>query len=95
MFRSAPESQVTVDAYRINQGKMPVPDTKKGSDVFFVDAADPEEGVRKLMAVVFQRIPSRFGLGPVRNVLLVCPKPRRSRRSVTGHRPAGAGEPAR
>jgi exodeoxyribonuclease V alpha subunit len=45
----------------------------EGSDFFFVDAADPEEGVRKLLAVVRQRIPARFGLDPVRDVQVLCP----------------------
>jgi hypothetical protein len=31
-------------------------------DFYFVDAAEPEEGVRKLLAIVRERIPKRFGL---------------------------------
>jgi exodeoxyribonuclease V alpha subunit len=73
VFRQAAESQVIVDAHRINQGKMPVLEAKEGSDFFFVDAADPEEGVRKILAVVGERIPGRFGLDPVRDVQVLCP----------------------
>ncbi len=73
VFRQAAESQVIVNAHRINQGKMPVLEAKEGSDFFFVDAADPEEGVRKLLAVVGERIPARFGLDPVRDVQVLCP----------------------
>ena len=73
VFRQAAESQVIVNAHRINQGKMPVLDAKEGSDFFFVDAADPEEGVRKLLAVVSERIPARFGLNPVRDIQVLCP----------------------
>ena len=73
VFRQAAESQVIVNAHRINGGWMPELEAKEGSDFFFVDAADPEEGVRKLLAVVSQRIPGRFGLDPVRDVQVLCP----------------------
>jgi len=73
VFRQAAESQVIVNAHRINQGKMPVLEAREGSDFFFVDAADPEEGVRKLLIVVAERIPGRFGLDPVRDVQVLCP----------------------
>ena len=73
VFRQAAESQIIVNAHRINQGKMPLLEPKEGSDFFFVDAADPEEGVRKLLAVVGERIPNRFALDPVRDVQVLCP----------------------
>jgi exodeoxyribonuclease V alpha subunit len=73
VFRQAAQSQVIVNAHRINQGRMPELRQGEGSDFFFVDAADPEEGLRKLLAVVRQRIPARFGLDPVRDVQVLCP----------------------
>ncbi len=73
VFRQAAESQVIVNAHRINGGRMPELEAKEGSDFFFVDAADPEEGVRKLLTVVGKRIPGRFGLDPVRDVQVLCP----------------------
>jgi exodeoxyribonuclease V alpha subunit len=73
VFRQAAESQVIVNAHRINAGKMPELTAAEGSDFFFVEAADPEEGVRKLLAVVGSRIPARFGLDPVRDIQVLCP----------------------
>ena len=73
VFRQAAESQVIVNAHRINRGQMPVLEARAGSDFFFVDADEPEEGVRKLLAVVGSRIPGRFGLDPVRDVQVLCP----------------------
>jgi ATP-dependent exoDNAse (exonuclease V) alpha subunit len=35
--------------------------------------ADAEEGVRKLLAIVRERIPKRFGLDPVRDIQVLCP----------------------
>ncbi len=73
VFRQAAQSQVIVNAHRVNRGQMPDLIAREGSDFFFVDAADPEEGVRKLLAVVRERIPARFGLDPVRDVQVLCP----------------------
>jgi exodeoxyribonuclease V alpha subunit len=73
VFRQAAESQVIVNAHRINRGRMPELRQAEGSDFYFVNAADPEEGVRKLLAVVRERIPARFGLDPVRDIQVLCP----------------------
>jgi exodeoxyribonuclease V alpha subunit len=40
---------------------------------YFVDAADPEDGVRKLLSVVHERIAQSFGLDPVRDIQVLCP----------------------
>jgi exodeoxyribonuclease V alpha subunit len=42
-------------------------------DFHFVDAADPEESVRKLLAIVRERIPKRFGFDPIRDIQVLCP----------------------
>ena len=39
----------------------------------FVDAADAEEGIRKVLAVVQDRIPKRFGLDAIRDIQVLCP----------------------
>ena len=60
VFRQAAESRIIVNAHRINQGVMPDLAPAESGDFHFVDAADPEEGVRKLLTVVRERIPKRF-----------------------------------
>ena len=52
---------------------MPDLTVREGSDFFLVDAAEQEEGLRKLLAIVHERIPARFGLDPVRDVQVLCP----------------------
>jgi exodeoxyribonuclease V alpha subunit len=75
VFRQAAESRIIVNAHRVNQGLMPepLPPGDALSDFYFVDAADPEEGVRKLIHMVRDRIPRRFGLDPVRDIQILCP----------------------
>jgi exodeoxyribonuclease V alpha subunit len=42
-------------------------------DFYFVDAGDPEDGMGKVLAVVCQRIPKRFGFNPIRDIQVLCP----------------------
>jgi len=73
VFRQAAESQIIVNAHRINQSLMPDLATLEGGDFYFVDAADADEAVRKLLAIVQERIPKRFGFHPVRDIQVLCP----------------------
>jgi exodeoxyribonuclease V alpha subunit len=73
VFRQAAESRIIVNAHRINQGLMPDLAPAESGDFYFVDAADAEEGVRKLLAIVRERIPKRFGFDPVRDIQVLCP----------------------
>jgi len=73
IFRQAAKSRIVTNAHRINQGFMPDLSSADGGDFYFVDAADPEEGVRKLLALVQERIPKRFGFDPIRDIQVLCP----------------------
>jgi exodeoxyribonuclease V alpha subunit len=77
VFRQAAESRIIVNAHRINRGEMPEW-TRAGedSDFFFVEAADPEDGAAKVVEIVRDRIPRRFGLDPVRDIQVLCPMQR-------------------
>jgi ATP-dependent exoDNAse (exonuclease V) alpha subunit len=73
VFRQAVESRIIVNAHRINQGLMSDLAPVDSGDFYFVDAADPEEAMRKLLAIVRERIPKRFGFDPVRDIQVLCP----------------------
>ncbi|MBV8937284.1 MAG: ATP-dependent RecD-like DNA helicase [Alphaproteobacteria bacterium] len=73
VFRQAAESRIIVNAHRINQGLMPDLAPVETGDFHFVDAADAEEGVRKMLAIVRERIPKRFGFDPIRDIQVLCP----------------------
>jgi exodeoxyribonuclease V alpha subunit len=62
VFRQAAESRIIVNAHRINHGLMPDLASVDVGDFYFVDAAEAEEGVRKLLAIVRERIPNVLGL---------------------------------
>ena len=78
VFRQAAESRIVASAHRINRGQMPVLAAAEGSDFFFIEADEPEDAARKLLAVVHDRVPARFGLDPVRDVQVLCPMNRGS-----------------
>ncbi len=71
VFRQAAESCMIVNAHRINHGLMPDLAPADSGDFYFIDAADAEEGVRKLLAIVQE--PRRFGLNPIRDIQVLCP----------------------
>jgi exodeoxyribonuclease V alpha subunit len=73
VFRQAAESRIIVNAHRINHGLMPDLAPVERGDFYFIDAADAEEGVRKLLAIVRERIPKRFALDPIRDIQVLCP----------------------
>ncbi|MGY0792881.1 SF1B family DNA helicase RecD2 [Azospirillum argentinense] len=74
IFRQAATSRIIVNAHRINAGQMPeTPKAGEDSDFYFVEAATPETGVAKLIEMVRDRIPRRFGADPVRDVQILCP----------------------
>ena len=73
VFRQAAESRIITIAHRINRGEMPDLAASEGGDFYFVDAADPEDAVKKLVAIVRERIPRRFGLDPIRDIQVLSP----------------------
>jgi exodeoxyribonuclease V alpha subunit len=74
IFRQAASSRIIVNAHRINKGEMPLKsEGTELSDFYFIPANTPEEIHDKLIHVVTERIPKRFGLHPVRDVQVLTP----------------------
>jgi exodeoxyribonuclease V alpha subunit len=73
VFRQASESRIIANAHRINQGGMPDWARDPESDFHFVACRDAEDGVAKIIEIVRDRIPARFGLDPIRDVQILCP----------------------
>ncbi|WP_445504579.1 SF1B family DNA helicase RecD2 [Microvirga sp. G4-2] len=74
VFRQAAESRIVVNAHRINKGQVPEP-PKAGeeSDFYFVEIDDPADGVPKIINMIKERIPRRFGLDPMKDIQVLCP----------------------
>ncbi len=70
IFRQAAESKIIVNAHKVNRGEMP---REEGEDFYFIPAETPEEILDRLLEVVVNRIPRRFGLDPTRQVQVLTP----------------------
>ena len=85
IFRQAADSRIVTNAHCINQGKWPDLGNSPAqgvTDFYFVEAAEPENIVAKIIMLVTQRIPARFGLDPVLDIQVLTPM----NRSLTGTR---------
>ncbi|QAZ66154.1 SF1B family DNA helicase RecD2 [Solidesulfovibrio carbinolicus] len=74
IFRQAQESSIIVNAHRINKGVMP--DTrprKEADDFYFVEEEEPERALQRIIQLVRERIPTRFGLDPINQVQVLTP----------------------
>jgi exodeoxyribonuclease V alpha subunit len=84
IHRQAAGSRIVVNAHRVNQGEMPVADDVAAhgvrrspgepiSDFYVVDAADGASARAKIVRLVAERIPSRFGLDPRADIQVLSP----------------------
>ena len=77
VFRQAAHSRIITNAHRVNGGHMPYLKPPVGdSDFYFVQADEPEQAVDRILTLVKERIPKRFGLDPVQDVQVLCPMTR-------------------
>jgi exodeoxyribonuclease V alpha subunit len=74
VFRQAAESKIITTAHAINAGRMPDLAPPEGeTDFYFVQAADPDQAVPRIVELVAQRIPRRFGFDPIKDIQVLCP----------------------
>jgi len=74
IFRQAASSRIIVNAHRINRGELPErEEAKELSDFYLIPASSPEDLHAKLMQVVTERIPKRFGMDPVKDIQVLTP----------------------
>ncbi len=78
IFRQAVSSRIITNAHRVNKGQMPelAPPSDGLTDFYFVDAVEPEDAVPKIIEIVKNRVPKRFGMDPVRDIQVLCPMQR-------------------
>jgi len=72
IFRQAADSQIVVNAHRINHGQAPV-FNPKATDFFLFPAHTPDEAAQWIQEIVSQRIPNKFGLNPRDEIQVLAP----------------------
>ena len=74
VFRQAAASRIITAAHRINKGELPNLEKQPAeSDFHFVPADELEEAMAKILDLVRERIPRRFGLDAIRDIQVLCP----------------------
>lgn len=74
VFRQAAESRIVINAHRINHGQIPEsPKPGEDSDFYFIGINEPEQGIAKIIEMIKERIPKRFGFDPVQDIQVLCP----------------------
>ncbi|MEI8033104.1 MAG: ATP-dependent RecD-like DNA helicase [Chlorobiaceae bacterium] len=76
IFRQAQSSMIIVNAHRINRGEpMLQPSERQAelSDFYLVPSVSTTDIQRRLLQVVSERIPLRFGLDPMRDIQVLTP----------------------
>ena len=75
IFRQAQESQIVVNAHRVNKGEFPLIKRLEGEhgDFYFIEREDPDEALQVVKNLCAERIPKAFGLHPVQDVQVITP----------------------
>ncbi len=73
LFRQARQSQIIVNAHRINAGQMPNLKVEPTSDFFFFAEEDPVRVQRLVLDLVQRRLPDRFHLNPRTDIQVLSP----------------------
>jgi exodeoxyribonuclease V alpha subunit len=74
VFRQASRSWIIRAAHAVREGRLPESAPPGGEgDFYFVEAQTPEAIVERVVTMVRERIPRRFGLDPLRDVQVLTP----------------------
>jgi len=73
LFRQAQQSQIVVNAHRINAGQMPLLKRDAGSDFFFVTEEDPIRAQHLVLDFLQRRIPNHYHLNPMTDIQVLSP----------------------
>jgi exodeoxyribonuclease V alpha subunit len=75
VFRQASTSQIITAPHTINQGLMPElkVSADEESDFYFIQANTPEDALDKIIKMLKERIPMKFGFSPFTDIQVLCP----------------------
>ena len=72
IFRQAKNSNIIVNAHRINVGQMPIFE-KEDSDFLFYYLEEPEEIEKKILSIFESKLIKKFGFNPIDDVQVLTP----------------------
>lgn len=76
IFRQAKGSRIVTNAHRINGGYFPDLSNEPESDFFFMDFQEAEDICERILSLVTERLPRRYGFDPIRDIQVLSPMKR-------------------
>jgi exodeoxyribonuclease V alpha subunit len=73
IFRQAGQSWIVRAAHHVQHGDVPESAPPGQGDFYFIEARDPETILDRIITLVRERIPGRFGFDPFRDVQVLAP----------------------
>jgi exodeoxyribonuclease V alpha subunit len=75
IFRQAKESKIITNAYRVNNGQMPITSEISDdlSDFYFIELDEPEKIHSTVIKLVTERIPQKFKFDPIKDIQVLVP----------------------
>lgn len=74
IFRQGDRSWIVHNAHRINRGEpLDLPTKDEASDFYFIEASEPDDVIRRVLALIRERIPARFGIDPRSDIQVLTP----------------------
>lgn len=73
IFRQAEQSWIVRAAHAVNHGEEPASAPDGAGDFFFMEVNEPATIIDRIITMVRERIPKRFGLDPLRDVQVLSP----------------------
>jgi len=73
IFRQAVNSQIVVNAHKINQGIFPNTRTEKDSDFFFITERNPQRLIQHVLGLIETRLPKAYKFHRLKDIQLLCP----------------------
>lgn len=73
IYRQAAGSRIITNAHKINNGTFPDINPQSDSDFFFLDAENPEDVLKNIVALVTQRLPQKYGYDPLHDIQVLTP----------------------
>ncbi len=73
IFRQASRSWIVQAAHQVKHGELPTSAPDRNGDFYFIETDAPDAIEEKIITLVRDRIPARFGLDPIRDVQVLTP----------------------
>jgi exodeoxyribonuclease V alpha subunit len=73
IFRQAEESQIVVNAHKINKGEFPIIHNQEDSDFFFIQESDDSKIPEIILELCQQRLPEKYGFYPMKDIQVLTP----------------------